>query len=575
MKKVIKIFLIIMLTMLTLSIYAQDKATALINHVPNSNFVIVKIKNAKELKAGLENHPLKKLLYNDKTKELIDEILQSKKVETEDADTKEIKDLEKKSLEKLWESFIGEIILSISFEKLEDANIGRKVDILGALIATVNPELFQEFIKADIAFEEKSKSKKTITKKQHENIEYYSMVVEGASNNSFTALVKDKAILSTNEETLKKIITSILKNVPIENGLKNNEKFFNFLNANQNKDILFSADFAPIFKSNLSKEQEGPSKIALEALKLEKLFQIDMSFDIEEKVDNFEMILNCLDEGCLQFATFTNNEFVPAAYISSDVSAYSKIFFSLPELKKKIIEYAKKISPDFEQQYPGMVEMAKTNFQFDIEGFFDSIGEDIEFFSTFHKDDTEEALFTNKLKNQSVFITNLGSILNNPMAKQVFSNTFSVVENKEGGNQFWVFMPKTDDPKLKESSFALGSIESYAFLSKPGSMAQKHIALIKKGADTKLSSSAGYNSARALYPAKLSLFSYAITKDLILNMQVKLKGQEATLSMINPNFNKVLKILEEIKAEDFKGNISYGLWKDTNKLSFSAKLNNK
>ena len=571
----IKTMATIVLVILNSAIYAQEKSGELINYCPNSNFVVVKVKNAKELKSGLENHPLKKLIYNDKTKDRLDDIFKISKKDDDNDESKEEKELSKKTFDKLFSSFTGEIMLSVSFEKMEEAQFKTGAEFVGALIAQVDQELFQEFIKMDVANHEKSKTKNTITKKQHEGIEYYSIVSENSKDNSFSAVSNGLGILCSDEEVFKKILTANVKKSALENGLKSNESLFRFLNSNQSKDVLVSMDFTLIFKNQLSKEPEGMQKIILDSLKLDKLFQINATFDLDEKVDSFELTFNCLDDGILQFFTFKNNEFVPSGFISADVSSYTRAFFSISDLKKKIIEFMGKINPQFVELYNRYLAGMKVELQMDPDALFDSIGDDTECFTSLLKDGSEDKLFVNKLKNQSNFITNLASLLNHPGFKQGIEATLSLVENKEGENRYWSFTSKNSDPKAKPNSFALGSTDTLAFLSYPSSSAQKHIALLKKSADSKLSSSAIYNTTRALYPAKVALFRFDMTKDLILFLKAGLANQQATISKINPNIEKITSILDELKAEDFKGNISFGLWKDTNKISLAVKLTNK
>ena len=579
MKIILTVLTIAIFTISVTFIYAEDKTTSIINFSPNANFLVIKVKNAKELKAGLENHPLKKIIYNDNTKAIIDELFDSDKKDGLDEETKETKDLEKKSMDSLFASFTGEIILTLSYDKMENEKFDLGDDVTGALIGQVDPVIFQEFIKADIAFQEKSKTKKIINKKKYENIEYYATVTDKTinkdSNDSFTAVVNGIAVLSTNEDTFKKILMAISKNTPIENGLKNNEKIFSYLNTNQNKDVLFTADFAQIAKFQMAKELDGPTKAVFDMMKLDKLLQISAAFDLDEKFDSIDLVVNGLDDGFLQFATITNNEFTPSPFIGADISVYTRAFFSIAELKKKILDVATKITPDFAQQYQGFLEMAKTNFKVDVEQFFDSMSDDIEGFSVLKSDGAEEKLLLNKLKKQSDFTTNFSSIMNNQILKQMLSANFSIAENKEGENQFWVLTSISTDPAVKATSFSLGAIESYAFLSLPSSQTQKYIAQVKKPAESKLSDLASYNKARLLYPTKIALFTYANTKDLIISLKAYLKKEKASLAKLNPSFENLLKVVEDIKAEDFKGSISYGIWKETNKLIFSVKLNNK
>lgn len=565
----------ICLLILSSMVFAQEKTGTLINYCPNSNFVVVKVKNAKELKAGLENHPLKKLIYNDKTKDRFDDIFKVNKKDDEADESKEEKESSKKTFDKLFSSFNGEIMLCVSFEKMEEAQFEKGADVVGAFIAQVDQELFQEFIKMDVANHEKSKTKNTITKKQHEGIEYFSIISENAKDNSFSAVINGLGVLSSDEEVFKKILTAIVKKSAYENGLKSNESLYRFLNSNLSKDVLVSMDFSMIFKNQISKEPEGMRKLMLNSLKLDKLFQLNATFDIDEKVDSFELAFNCLDDGILQFFTFNNNEFVPSGFISADVSSYTRAFFSISDLKKKIIEFMGKINPQFVELYNRYLAGMKVELQMDPDALFDSIGDDTECFTALLKDGTEEKLFVNKLKNQSDFTTNLANLLNHPGFKQGMEATLSLVENKEGENRYWAFTSKTSDPKVKATSFALGSTDNMAFVSFPNSNAQKHIALVKKSSDSKLSGSATYNATRALYPSKVAFFRFDMTKDLILFLKAGLANQQATISKINPNIEKITSILDDIKAEDFKGNISFGLWKETNKISLAVKLTNK
>ena len=70
MKNAFRLLTVSFFFLLAINLHAQDKITSLVNYSPNSNFIVIKVKSAKEFKTGIENHPLKKLLYNDKTKDL-------------------------------------------------------------------------------------------------------------------------------------------------------------------------------------------------------------------------------------------------------------------------------------------------------------------------------------------------------------------------------------------------------------------------------------------------------------------------------------------------------------------------
>ncbi len=201
------------------------------------------------------------------------------------------------------------------------------------------------------------------------------------------------------------------------------------------------------------------------------------------------------------------------------------------------------------------------------------MGEDMEGFSFIKENVEDEGVILGKLKNPAVFITNLASMLNNPFAKQGLESSFSVVESKENGNQFWSLTAKSALPNQKPISLALGCFDSYAFLANPAKMAQKYIALTKKSSDSKLSSLASYNNARAMFPAKIAGFSFTKTKDMMTSIKSKFLEQKETLKML-PNMENVFKLLEEINPEDFKGNLSFGIWKETNQITISTKLIN-
>lgn len=583
MKNSIKLLIATTLVFLGINIHAQEKGAELINYTPNTNFIAVKVKNAKELKAGLENHPLKKIIYNDKTKAIIEEVFQSIKNDDENEDSKEEIEMTRKMIEKLYAAVTGEMILTVSYVEGKKKEIALELtsplgpinDVVVTLIGQVDQNLFQELIKESLAFLEKSKDKPAISKKQYETIEYYT------APSLFISVFNGTVVFSTNEDNFKKVVSAITKKTPIENGLKSNEKIYGFLNSNQNKDILFSTDYTAILKAEIAKETDGIAKLVFDQMKFDKLFQLNVSFDLDDKADCLDISLNGLDDGFLQFVTFVNNEFTPSPFVSSEVSGYTRAFFSISELKKKILDLVFKINPEFQQQYKDTLAMAKTSFQIDVEAFLDSFGEDIESFSTLNKDSTEEFVILNKLKNQSNFITNFASILNNPMVKQQLDALLTIVETKEGGNQFWALSAKTADANGKMGSYSIGSIESYAFLSIPREMAQKLISQIKKGANSKLSSLAMFNNARALYPQKVALFSYSSTKDILAKLKSDftksfLQGLQMGMRVENPELtNKLLALFEDIKAEDLKGNLSFGLWKETNKVNFSAKLINK
>lgn len=601
MKYFYKKLLLLCLCVLNSNVYSQDKQNPLINYAPNSNFIVAKIKNAKELKANLENHPLKKVIYSSKTRDLIDEMIQKLKDEFYDEssegseDEAESKELNKKIIDKLLASIDGEILLTVSLNNTQNESTEYNDEPSFTLLAQVDQEIFKEYIKAELVLEEKSIIKKIITKKEHENIEYYSIAEEGEEPTSFTAATNGIAVITSDEEIFKKVLTAIVKKRPYEKGLKTNDKMVAFMNANQNKEILFTGDFVPIFKEMLDEmddeevsmdddseeieiKEKGPNteKMMFEAMQLEKLFLINASYEHKDKVDNFEVTLNCLDEGILQYVTLINSEFTPSAFISSDISAYSRIFFSISELRKKIMGLITKTSPEVIPEYQEFLKMAKTNFQFDLEAFIDSMGDDIESYNIIHKDGGGEALVVNKLRNQADFITNFGSILNNPMVKLNLGSFFSLVENKENENHFWVLTTKASEMIKKEVSLAAGAIESNGFISVPGALAQKHIVNIKKGAETKLSGLASYNTARAMFPAKIAAFSFATAKDLYASLKIEvMKDKTLEVDVEDKEFEKFIKILEELKAEDFSGNLSMGLWKDKNKLSGSIKLINK
>jgi len=322
----------------------------------------------------------------------------------------------------------------------------------------------------------------------------------------------------------------------------------------------------------LQKEEDSPtSKEVLKAMKFEKMFELNFSFDLNEKADSIDFVLKGLDDGFMQYITFVNNEFTPSAFVSADISGYSRIFFSVSELKKKFIALLIKIDPNFSTNYQMVSDMAKTNFQIDIDGFFDSIGDDLESINYLKDKSEDENFFISKLKNPSVFITNLSSMINNPMFKQGLETSLSVTETKEVGSQFWSLAAKNTLPNQKPVSFALGNFDSYAFAASPAKMAQKYIALTKKSAESKLTSLASYNNARAMFPNKIALFSFSKTKDMISSIKSKIMDQKEVLKLI-PNTENIIKLLEEIDPDDFKGNLSFGLWKDTNQINMSLKL---
>ena len=170
------VFIVILFTLISNMLLAQDKAPALINYVPNSNSFAVKIKNTKDLKGILEKHPLKAIFYSEKTRDVIDDIIQSMKDGFYDgASEGEDKELTKTMMEKLFTSLNGEAYMVFYFkeEKKDVVNFDGEPDF--SLVAQVDQETFKEFIKADIALEEKSPIKKVITKKEHEGIEYFSV----------------------------------------------------------------------------------------------------------------------------------------------------------------------------------------------------------------------------------------------------------------------------------------------------------------------------------------------------------------------------------------------------------------
>ena len=58
-------------------------------------------------------------------------------------------------------------------------------------------------------------------------------------------------------------------------------------------------------------------------------------------------------------------------------------------------------------------------------------------------------------------------------------------------------------------------------------------------------------------------------------MKFKVKDNKDKIIMDHPKCEKLLLLLEEIIADEFKGNLSFGLWKDSNKIFVSTKLTNK
>lgn len=584
---------------------AQDKAPALINYVPNSNSFAVKIKNTKDLKGILEKHPLKAIFYSEKTRDVIDDIIQSMKDGFYDgASEGEDKELTKTMMEKLFTSLNGEAYMVFYFkeEKKDVVNFDGEPDF--SLVAQVDQETFKEFIKADIALEEKSPIKKVITKKEHEGIEYFSVAIEdGGAPTSFAVAINGIAVASSDEDTFKKMISAVVKKTPIENGLKSNEKMYSYLNANPNKEILVTCDFAPLFKYELTKPEAKPevnseddggddeeieeeippenenSKIFLEQMQLDKLCQINASYEHKDNIDTVDISVQCMDDGVFQFATFINNEFIPSPFISADVGSYFKLFFSMSEFKKRILNFMTKIEPESIKKYQEFLKMAKENFQFDFDAFIESIGDEYESCSSIDKDGKEEGVMVNKLKNQTNFITNFASIMNNPLVKMNLDSVFSITENKENDAHFWALATKSPELIGQDLSLAAGTYESYGFMTNPGNIAQKQIAKIKKGAENKLSALPAYNNARAMYPAKVCMFSYAGAKELYTAVKVKVIDKIMPMLDAADNggdeYTKLIKALSEISPDDFKGNLSMAMWKEKNKFTLSMKLNSK
>ena len=567
LKTISKILLTVIFIISNSNIQSQEKTFSLIEYAPNSNFIVLKAKNAKELKVKLESHPLKKLLCNSKTIEVIDEAFNL--FNKEDTDV-QIKEIERKIFNKLFTAFNGEAILTISYLKTEEGKYDPNPRLVYSLIAQVDQIPFLDFIKFGVKYADKTISQKTISNRQHENFEYYSLDAEDdPSSCAFAAVVDGLGVLSNDEELFKKISTAIIKKTPFEKGLKSNEKVIDYFNANQNKDFLFTKDLTPIFK-NIISDEKSIYKIPLEAMKADKLFQINGAITFDEKADSFDFTLNCQDDSCLPFTAFINSEFTPSPFIGSDIRIYFRSFFSISILKTKFIEMATKADPKFlETTYKTYNEI------WGLDAFINSIGEDFEGFSIMNKDNAEEIVCVNKTKNPNMFLSNFGSIINKPMIKEIIKANFIVTEKKEEGNQFWVFSSQGKDPNVTEDRFTLGVTEPYAFLSMPGNLTQKHISLIKKSSAAMLSALDGYNNTRALFPTKVSFFSFSNTKDIISSLKLKITDQQSNLVSLTPKMDKILSLIDEINAEDFKGNLSFGLWKDTNQISVSIKLNNK
>jgi hypothetical protein len=567
LKTISKILLTVIFIISNTNINSQEKTSSLIEYAPNSNFIVLKAKNAKELKVKLESHPLKKLLCNSKTIEVIDEAFNL--FNKEDTDI-QIKEIEKKIFEKLFTSFNGEVILTISYLKAEEGKYDPNPRLVYSLIAQVDQIPFLDFIKQGVKYADKAASQKTISNRQHENFEYYSLDAEDdPSSCAFAAVVDGLGVLSNDEELFKKISTAIIKKTPFEKGLKSNEKVIAYLNANQNKDFLFMKDLTPIFK-NIVSDEKSIYKIPFEAMKVDKLFQINGAITFDEKTDSLDFTLNCLDDSCIPFTAFINSEFTPSPFIGSDIRIYLRTFFSISLLKTKFIEMATKADPKFlETTYKSFNEI------YGIDAFINSIGEDFEGFSIMNKDNAEEIVCVNKAKNPSLFLSNFGNIINKPIIKEVIKSNFIVSEKKEEGNQFWLFSSQGKDPNVTEDRFTIGMTEPYAFFSMPGNLAQKHISQIKKGPAAMLSGLDTYNNTRALFPTKVAYFLYSNVKDIISSLKLKITDQQANLASLTPKMDKILSLIDEINAEDFKGNLSFGLWKDTNQISVSIKLNNK
>lgn len=549
------------------SLSAQEATPSLINYIPNTNFLALKVKNAKEVRTNLDTNPLKSILYDDKVKEFVDEVFVL--FDKEDTDV-QIKDVEKKIFDKLFSSFNSEVFMTISFVKKEENKYDPQPKLIFSFIANVDKAPFTAFTKAGMKYADLALSQKTVSTYQHENVDYYGLKCEYEfSNNAFVAFINGIGVYSNDEDTCLKMISAVSKKTAIENGLKSNEKINAFFNANTNKDILVTADASPFFKNELLDEKSLLKLALVKAMKLDKLCQINATLDFDEKYDSFDAEINLANDGLPAFLPISNREFTSSSFINSEISTYRRAFFSVPELKVKLLEFANTVDPKFsESTYKSFLEI------FNIDEFGNSISGDFEGFSYINKENIPEEICLSKLTNSSQFKTNLLKVFNSSFFKLLCKEA-SIAEKKENENQYWVFSFPTRDPNTKEERFVIGASDTYAFISSPGNMANKHLALLKSNADSKLSSFDPFLISRALYPSKLSLFQYAKTRDLLTIMKFKVKDNKDKIIMDHPKCEKLLLLLEEIIAEEFKGNLSFGLWKDSNKIFVSTKLTNK
>lgn len=548
---------------LTSSINGQESLSSLIDFAPDSNFISLKVKNAKDIRDGLENHPLKGLVYDDKTKEIMEELLEV--FDKQDTDIT-IRNTQKRVYDKLFASFIGEIILTVSYHPKNDGKYDTQPKTIRVIIAHVDPVPFKAFIKAGIKYADTALGQKTVSTRAHDNIEYSCLEVEAdLLGNAYATIVNGIGIVTNDEEALKKIMTAVSNKVAYVKGLKSNEKIMNYFKANESKDILFTADFTPFFKNESSTENVSVKKV-IEFLCLDKVFQIYASYDMNEKGESFETSLNGLEEGFLQFLAFSNNEFTPSTFISTDYSIYKRAFFSLAELKKKYIDLATKVNPKFQETtYKDLF------LDTGIETMLDSVGEDFEGFSRINNEGNAEGLFFNKLKNQSVFNAKFANIVNNATIKAVCFPSYTIAEKKEGSNQYWVFSQPSHDPNLKEDVFALGATATYAFVSYPANTADKHIGLIDKNTESKLSNLEVFKTTRTLYPDKVALFGFSSAKDMLACLTSKFKIDERKRLNRSVKLENAIILLNELNASGFTGSFSYALWKESNKISVSAK----
>jgi hypothetical protein len=508
MKSCLKKFLFISLNLLISNLFAQEKTAMSMDYMPNANFLVIKIKNALDLTYSLKGPPfdslawkinfpvrynnitkkLKKWYENEKPNEINAEILNELKNwmecvepvelqierlkeieinetnETKETDIlqNEIKFYKNSGEDKILNSLTGEIIITVSIDGQSETFIQLKDSINLTIAGQVHRATFQKGIDHLLLIAKHNKSNSLILIKEHENAKYF--VIEKFKNTStcFVACINDIAVISNKEDLLKKTLTTIAKKGVYENGLNINEKFVSYLNKNTSKDAVFAFDAAMIFK-NLLKKQMGVGKLFLESMKFDELLEGYGFLEISNEVDTIEFSLKALDEGFLQFATFTNREFTPSYYIRPEVMSYSKIFFSMSELKKRIFDIGAKVSPGFIQQVQGILDMAKTNYQIDIDTILTSFGADMETFSPIKKNDSQESILTHKLKNTETFTANLKNILSSPEIYNKLKYSFLPLENKEKDFSCWQLI-RGENGFKQSSKFAIGATENFAFI---------------------------------------------------------------------------------------------------------------